>query len=98
MALLEKRLPAYLELSRPINGVIAFVSVILGAMFAAGGRLSFLDDSGVFIVALSALLLLSAGNAINDYCDGEIDRINKPQRPIPSGRIRRSRALILPLF
>ncbi|MDE0042329.1 MAG: geranylgeranylglycerol-phosphate geranylgeranyltransferase, partial [Candidatus Poribacteria bacterium] len=43
----------------------------------------------------SALLLLAAGNTLNDYCDSEIDRTNKPRRPIPSGRIQRREALIV---
>jgi len=85
-----KTIFAYLELSRPINGVIALISVLLGGFFAVG-TLNHLD---VLTVAISALLLLSAGNAFNDYCDYEIDRINKPQRPIPSGRVQRRGALI----
>ena len=85
-----KTILAYLELSRPINGVIALISVLLGGFFAVG-TLNHLD---VLTVAISALLLLSAGNAFNDYCDYEIDRINKPQRPIPSGRVQRREALI----
>ena len=85
-----KTIFAYLELSRPINGVIALISVLLGGFFAVG-TFNHLD---VLTVAISALLLLSAGNAFNDYCDYEIDRINKPQRPIPSGRVQRRGALI----
>lgn len=85
-----KTILAYLELSRPINGVIALISVLLGGFFAVG-TFNHLD---VLTVAISALLLLSAGNAFNDYCDYEIDRINKPQRPIPSGRVQRRGALI----
>ena len=85
-----KTIFAYLELSRPINGLIALISVLLGGFFAVG-TLNHLD---VLTVAISALLLLSAGNAFNDYCDYEIDRINKPQRPIPSGRVQRRGALI----
>jgi geranylgeranylglycerol-phosphate geranylgeranyltransferase len=87
---------AYLELSRPINGVIAFISVLLGATFAAGANA--LSRFDVLTVAVSALLLLSAGNALNDYCDYEIDRINKPGRPIPSGRVTRKGALIFAIF
>jgi geranylgeranylglycerol-phosphate geranylgeranyltransferase len=80
-------------LLRPINGLIAFISVFLGAVFANG---SF--TSNTLIVAISAFLVLSAGNAINDFCDYQIDGINKPMRPIPSQRIQRQHALIFSLI
>jgi geranylgeranylglycerol-phosphate geranylgeranyltransferase len=32
-------------------------------------------------------IVTGAGNSINDYFDHKIDAINKPERPIPSGRI-----------
>ena len=88
------RLCAFLELSRPANGVIAFVSVLLGGLFAVDGQMNRLDDAELLMAAFSALLLLAAGNTLNDYCDAEIDYSNKPRRPIPSGRIHRSEALI----
>ena len=89
-----KTLIAYLELARPLNGIIAFISAWLGGMFASQGNIENLADIRLLLVSVSALVLLSAGNAINDYCDYKIDRINRPQRPLPSGRIRRLNALI----
>ena len=85
------RILAYLELSRPVNGLIAFISVFLGATFAVRTGMALIPNT--FVVAISALLILAAGNALSDYCDHDIDRINKPKRPIPSGRIRRNEAL-----
>lgn len=89
-----KTLIAYLELARPLNGIIAFISAWLGGMFASQGNMENLIDIRLLLVSISALVLLSAGNAINDYCDYDIDRINRPRRPLPSGRIRRTNALI----
>ena len=96
MNTVTQKILVYLELSRPINGLIAFISVFLGAIFAVGLGMAFVPKT--FIVAVAALLILSAGNALNDYCDSEIDRINKPKRPIPSGRIRRNEALIFSII
>ena len=79
---------AYVELLRPLNGLIAFGSVFLGAIFASGSFVS-----STLIVAISAFLVLSAGNTINDFCDYRIDAINKPSRPIPSGYVQRQQAL-----
>lgn len=87
----------YLELARPLNGIIAFISAWLGGVFASRGienGQSLLLNQELWLVSGSALVLLSAGNAINDYCDYEIDRVNRVQRPLPSGRIRRRDALI----
>ncbi len=89
-----KTLIAYLELARPLNGIIAFISAWLGGMFASQGNMEYLTNIRLLLVSVSALVLLSAGNAINDYCDYNIDRINRPRRPLPSGRIRRTDALI----
>ena len=80
----------FIELSRPINGLIAFISVFLGALLASG---SLSPLANVFIIAVAAFLIISAGNALNDLCDVEIDKINKPKRPIPSGKITRKEAL-----
>ena len=89
-----KTLFAYLELARPLNGIIAFISAWLGGMFASHGTIENLVDIRLWLVSIAAFVMLSAGNAINDYCDYNIDQINRPRRPLPSGRIRRVDALI----
>ena len=89
-----KTLIAYLELARPLNGIIAFISAWLGGMFASHGNVENFADVRLLLVSIAALVVISAGNAINDYCDYDIDRINRPQRPLPSGRIQRTHALI----
>lgn len=92
-----KTLLGYVELARPLNGIIAFISAWLGGMFASAGGLENLADIRLWLVSVSALGLLSAGNAINDYCDYDIDCINRVSRPLPSGRIRKRDALIFAL-
>ena len=80
-----------IRLARPLNGLIASISVVLGAYLAAG---SISPIVSVIIIAAAAYILLSAGNAFNDYRDIETDRINKPSRPIPSGQVSRGTALV----
>ena len=89
---LNSVLYALFRLARPLNGVIVFISVFLGA-FLAKGSISTLIN--VVIAAIAAFLLSSAGNAFNDFYDVETDRINKPSRPIPSGQVKRRSALML---
>ena len=44
-----------------------------------------------------AALITAASNIINDYFDIEIDRVNKPERPLPSGIVSLRSALVLSL-
>ncbi len=71
---------ALFELTRPLNGVIIFASVVLAALLA-GAQQS--DMERVLLAATTALLIGAGGYAINDYYDINIDAINKPDRPLP---------------
>jgi 4-hydroxybenzoate polyprenyltransferase len=41
----------------------------------------------VFLLSLGILFLVAFANAHNDIADFEIDKINRPERPLPSGKI-----------
>ena len=45
------------------------------------------------MAAITVLLITASTNAWNDYIDIEIDKINKPKRPLPSGKISNRGAL-----
>jgi geranylgeranylglycerol-phosphate geranylgeranyltransferase len=85
----------YVEMMRPGNGAMSVVAVIVGALLASGGDLSiFLNPfSFVYLAILVVFLIISAGNVINDYVDMEADKVNKPSRPVPSGRVSPRAAL-----
>ena len=71
----------YIEILRPGNGIMSAISVLLLAIIDK-------SISGIVILAmLTVFFETSAGNVINDYFDYNIDLINKPERPLPSGRI-----------
>ena len=80
-----------LELSRPFTLVAPALGVVSGAVTAAGAdpRDVWTIDLVRFTVigALMAMVLNAANNALNQIYDFEIDRINKPQRPLTSGRL-----------
>ena len=79
------------ELTRPVNAIVAGVLTFLGA-FVAGGVT---DASWEVAAAVTATVLATGGgNAINDYFDREIDRINDPDRPIPRGDVSPRSALV----
>jgi geranylgeranylglycerol-phosphate geranylgeranyltransferase len=46
------------------------------------------------LILLAVFLITGAGNAINDFYDREIDVINRPSRPIPSGRLSLKHAMV----
>jgi geranylgeranylglycerol-phosphate geranylgeranyltransferase len=48
---------------------------------------------GIYIAIAVVVLFVGAGNALNDYFDRDIDKINHPRRPIPSGKVRPKTAL-----
>lgn len=44
-------------------------------------------------LSASSACLYTAGMALNDYADADLDAIERPERPIPSGRVSRGTAL-----
>ncbi|GAA0220924.1 geranylgeranylglycerol-phosphate geranylgeranyltransferase [Halobaculum roseum] len=73
----------YLELARVGNAVAAGVLTFVGS-FVAGG----LDSPwAVTLAVVATAAATGAGNAVNDYFDRDIDAVNRPDRPIPSGRV-----------
>ena len=71
----------YIEILRPGNALMGAISIILIAII----------DKTISIPIVLAMIAVffetAAGNVINDYFDYNIDLVNKPERPIPSGRI-----------
>ncbi len=58
--------------------------LVAGLTFAYGGRPP-LDQAALGFAAL--FFISGSANISNDYFDREVDRINLPTRPLPSGRI-----------
>jgi 4-hydroxybenzoate polyprenyltransferase len=79
------------EFSRPFTLVAPALGFASGAATAIGAvpRETFSRDLIVYPVIglLMAAVLNAASNALNQIYDLEIDRVNKPRRPLPSGRL-----------
>lgn len=71
----------YIEILRPGNALMGAISIILVALIDKTFSIP------VVLAILAVFFETAAGNVINDYFDYKIDLINKPERPIPSGRI-----------
>ncbi|NOX71540.1 MAG: UbiA family prenyltransferase [Candidatus Micrarchaeota archaeon] len=76
----------YIEMMRPGNCLMALVSAFIGFFLVSGAGYSMFSVNLLFAL-VAVFLITGAGNVINDYYDVESDRINRPSRPIPSGRI-----------
>jgi geranylgeranylglycerol-phosphate geranylgeranyltransferase len=70
------------KLSRPLSTLSGVLAVVLGGYVAQTG-----EWFKVGLAGLATLLVSAAANAWNDYLDIEIDKINQPQRPLPSGLV-----------
>lgn len=73
-------LKSYFLLIRPINIFIGALTIWVGACLS-GAIYPFVK---VVLACVSGSLIMAGGNVINDYFDVEIDRVNKPFRPLPS--------------
>jgi geranylgeranylglycerol-phosphate geranylgeranyltransferase len=83
---------AYLEIIRPGNAIMAVIAVVLIGIIGENFNIPFI------LGIIAVFLATGGGNVINDYFDYKIDAINKPKRPIPSGRISLKNAHIYALL
>jgi 4-hydroxybenzoate polyprenyltransferase len=84
-------LRTYVDLARPFTLVAPALGFMSGALTAIGAAPREPWSAGLLtapLVGSAMAALLNAGNnALNQIYDLEIDRVNKPKRPLPSGRL-----------
>jgi len=95
------RLSTYLDFARPFTLLAPALGMASGGMTAIGAapRESWSWWLVIYpaLGALMAAVLNAASNGLNQIFDLEIDRINKPKRPLPSGRLSMPEAWIFTL-
>ncbi len=79
---------AYLQLVRAPAALTVLGDTVAGAA-AAGNPLR----GRRLLLPLSSAAFYWAGRALNDWADRELDAVERPERPIPSGRIGPNHAL-----
>ena len=77
---------AVLELIKPITWFPPMWAFLCGAVSSSNISL---DTSFILLTGLilSGPIVCGMSQAINDWCDKEVDAINEPSRPIPSGKV-----------
>jgi 4-hydroxybenzoate polyprenyltransferase len=86
------KLRLYAEFGRPFTLLPPALGVLSGAVTAWGAGHSKVPVTPSVVLpvvfgTVMAAVLNAANNAINQIYDLDIDRVNKPKRPLPSGRL-----------
>lgn len=88
---MNPRLKAYLQLCRPANLPTAAADILAGmaisGLFAIDGvfQLPQVAVLPFILLVVASVFLYAGGVVLNDVFDIEIDRVERPERPIPSG-------------
>jgi len=83
----------YMDLIRIKNCLIASLGTTIAGLIASNFNIHLLDK--ILLASLVVFLICGFGNVINDIYDIDIDRINKPYRPLPSGKVSIKSAKLL---
>ena len=89
-----KSLPIYWTFARPFTLVPPMVGIFSGSLIGYGASHARFPALRVGLAVLAAAVLNAASNGLNQICDLENDRINKPHRPLPAGLMTRAQAWV----
>jgi len=89
-----KKLRTFWNFSRPFTLIPPVVGILSGALVGLGATRTQLRWPLILAAALAAATLNAGSNALNQICDLENDRLNKPLRALPSGQLSRSEAIL----
>jgi len=84
---------AYAQLARPANLPTAAADILAGAAIAGiftmdnQGQIGELQIGSLLLLVASSVFLYAAGVILNDVFDFKLDQVERPERPIPSGRV-----------
>lgn len=85
------QLIAGLQLIRWGNCLLAVASVLVGAYLTIGD----LQAGALLVTCVVVFTICAGGNVVNDVVDIQIDKVNHPARPLPSGKVSRQAAIRL---
>lgn len=91
----QSTLSSWFTLFRFGNSLTGLIGVLFGALLALDGFPKDEFASITILHGLSVWAFMCSWNALNDILDVDIDKENKPGRPIPSGVISLSHAKIV---
>ncbi len=81
----------YLQLARPANIITAIADIIAGIAIATFSFPSLvIKPFEVFLLSVSTIGLYGGGIVFNDIFDLELDKIERPERILPTGKISKN--------
>ena len=83
----KDKILAYLQLVRLPNVFTAISNILMGFMFTKGWPNTVIEFVDLLSLVAATCLLYSGGMVLNDVYDYDVDMQERPQRPLPSGRI-----------
>jgi len=83
------KMSGFFEIARIPNCFMMGFAVLVGEFMTYGPAMPAYSAMVGFLVGFS---LVAGSMAVNDILDAEIDQINTPSRPIPSGRVSKTEA------
>jgi geranylgeranylglycerol-phosphate geranylgeranyltransferase len=83
-----------MEITRPVNSLMVGLAIIVGATITGGSTIMG-EPIPLLYSFITGWALTGASMAVNDFYDREIDAVNEPRRPIPSGRVTPREAILL---
>src|ERR1700754_5168583 len=81
---------------RPANVVTSVADVLAGAAIAGAfsAEVFQIHIQGIIILCISTACLYGGGIVFNDVFDADLDKIERPERAIPSGKVSLQQASI----
>jgi len=83
------------EIIRPVNDIMGSLTVIIGIFNTRSGIDPLILVFNLILGVLTYFFIAGSGMVINDFYDIEIDKTNRPDRPIPRGSITLKQAKYL---
>lgn len=87
-----KKLASTIQIIRPLNVLLTFFTIFVSGVICTKGESHWLN---ILLASFAGALAAAAGNIINDIIDIDIDRINRPGRVLPSGKLSVKEACFL---
>jgi geranylgeranylglycerol-phosphate geranylgeranyltransferase len=90
MAITSKTIKGIVILTRPFMSILAGVATLISIYISSPDSFS---RHPYAILGIGNLFLFAGSMIVNDWFDVEIDSLNKPNRPIPSGLVTKKQAM-----